>query len=120
MSPADHNKTLVILYSLLGGFFTLPLIASPWIIAKNVDRYPSPRRDGQVIIAVVVFCIVLFLALLFLSTALTMYKRKRLGRKLALVSSVVLFLLCLPIAAYTWWFMHSEEAKKMYGVPLKD
>jgi hypothetical protein len=48
-----------------------------------------------------------------------MYRRKRLGRKLALISSVILFLLCLPIATYTWWFMHSEGAKKMYGVPLE-
>jgi hypothetical protein len=33
MSPQDHNKTLVLIYSLLGGLFTVPLIASPWILA---------------------------------------------------------------------------------------
>lgn len=118
MSPSDHNKTLVIIYSLLGGFFTIPLIASPWIIAKNVRPYPSPGRDEQVIIAVVVFCAVLFLALLFLSTAFSLYRKTLLGRKLALISSVVLFPLCPPIAAYTWWFMHSEGGKQLYKLQV--
>ena len=113
MSPQDHNKTLVVIHSLVGGFFTLPLIASPWIIYKNVDSYPSPRRDGQVIIAVVAFCVVLFLALIFLSTAVGLYKRKHWGRKLAFVSSVLL-LVWPPAAAYTWWFIHSEEGKQLY------
>src|SRR5947209_2238438 len=103
MSPSDHNKTLVIIYLFLGGFFTLPLIASPWIIAKNVDQYPSPRRDSQIIIAIIAFCVLFFLALLFLSTAISLYRRKRWGRKLALISSVILFLLGPPVAAYTWW-----------------
>lgn len=115
MSPADHNKTLALLYCLLGAFFALPLIASPWIIAKNVDRYPSPRRDEQVLIAVVVFCVVLLLAALFVSTAVGLYRRWRGGRKLALVSAVLLLPLLPPAAAYTWWFMHSEGGKRMYG-----
>lgn len=116
MTPPDHNKTLAIIYSLLGGFFTLPILASPWILAKNVDRYPSPGRDDQIFIAVIVFCVVLFLALLFLVTALSLYRRRPLGRKLALVSSVLLLPLLPPAALYTWWFMHSEGGKRMYGV----
>jgi glucan phosphoethanolaminetransferase (alkaline phosphatase superfamily) len=115
MSPSDHNKTLAIIYSLLGGFFTLPVFASPWIIAKNVDRFPSARREGQVLIATIVFCIVLLLALLFLLIAFNLYRRKTWGRKLALVASVVLLPLCPPIAIYTWWFMHSDGGKQMYG-----
>jgi O-antigen/teichoic acid export membrane protein len=114
MSPPDHNKTLAIIYSLLGIFFTLPILASPWILAKNVDSYPSPRRDEQIIIAVVVFCVVLTLALLFLATALSLYRRRPSGRKLALVSSVLLLPLLPPAALYTWYFMHSEGAKQMY------
>src|SRR5215210_8673755 len=102
MSPQDHNRTLVVIHSLVGGFFTLPLIASPWIIYKNVDSYPSPRRGGQVIIAIVAFCVVLFLASIFLSTAIGLYRRKHWGRKLAFVSSVLL-LVWPPAAAYTWW-----------------
>jgi hypothetical protein len=115
MSPPDHNKTLAVIYSLLGGFFTLPIVASPWIIAKNVDSYPSPRRDGQVLISVIVFCVVLLLAALFLSTAISLYRRWRRGRKLALVSAVLLLPLFPPAAVYTWWFVHSEGGKQLYG-----
>lgn len=114
MSPADHNKTLIVLYSLLGGFFTLPLVAAPLIIAKNVDSFPSPRRDEQIIIAVLGVCVVLCLVLLFFSIAAGLYGRKIWSRNLALVAAVVLLPLCLPIAVYTWWFMHSEGGKQLY------
>jgi hypothetical protein len=36
MSPVDHNKTLVLLYSFLSLTFILPLVGSPWIVAKSV------------------------------------------------------------------------------------
>lgn len=118
MSPSDHNKTLVLIHSLVGGLFTLPLMASPWIIAKNVDSYPSPRRDSQVIITVVALCVVFSLVFIFLSTAVGLYKRKAWGRKLAFVTSV-LMLVWPPAAAYIWWFIHSEGGKRMYGVTDK-
>lgn len=116
MSPQDHNKTLTIIYSLLGGFFTLPLIASPWIIAKSIDSFPSPRRGEQILIAVAAICFVLPQALLFLSTAVMLYRKRRLGRKLGLVSAVVVLPFWPPLAIYTWWFLHSEGGKRMYGV----
>lgn len=111
MSPVDHNKTLVLLYSLLSAIFALPLLASPWIIAKNM------RRPEQLPLTATIFCIVVFLFLLFLSTALTMYRRQALGRKLALVSAVLTLPLCWPLGLYTWWFMHSNGGKKIYREP---
>jgi hypothetical protein len=115
MTTQDHNKTLVIIHSLVGGFFTLPLLAAPWVISRNVDNYPSPRRNGQVVIAVVAVCVVLFLALIFLCTAVGLYRRRAWGRKLAFVTSA-LMLVWPPAAAYIWWFIHSEGGKRMYGV----
>jgi ABC-type Mn2+/Zn2+ transport system permease subunit len=38
VSTLDHNKTLVIIHAAIGTFFTLGLIASPWIIAQNFNR----------------------------------------------------------------------------------
>jgi small neutral amino acid transporter SnatA (MarC family) len=113
MSPEAHNRTLVVIHSLVGWFFALPLIAAPWVIAKNVDSYPSPRREGQIIIAVVAVCFVLLLALIFLSTAVGLYRRKLWGRKLAFVTSV-LMLVWPPAAAYIWWFIHTEGGKHLY------
>jgi hypothetical protein len=58
---------------------------------------------------------VLPMALLFISTAATLYRKRRLGRKLGIVSAVLLFPFCPPVAAYTWWFLHSEGGKQLYG-----
>jgi O-antigen/teichoic acid export membrane protein len=115
MTPRDHNKTLVLIYLLLAGFFTLPLVASPWIIAKNIDKYTSPRGGDQVLITISLAAVVIILATLFWSTALGLYRRKSWGRKVALVSAVISFFLVPPLAAYAWWFLHSDGAKGIYG-----
>lgn len=110
MSPQDHNKTLVILHSAIGAFFTLGLIGAPWIIAKNF------RHSEQIPTTVAVFGIVFAIALLFWSTAIAMYLRRPVGRKLALIAAVVAFPIGGYVGIYTWWFMHSEGGKQMYGV----
>jgi hypothetical protein len=110
MSPHDHNKTLVILHSAMGTFFTLGLIASPWIIAQNF------RRPEKILLAVFVFGIVFLVAILFWSTALAMYRKKPIGRKLSLLAAILAIPIVWPVGVYTWWFMHSEGAKRMYGV----
>ena len=116
MSPADHNKTLVVLYSLVSGFFTLPLLiaplillVSPSLLAKNL------KSSDEVLIAIVVYCLVVVLALLFPITGYCLYKRKSVGRSLALISSVALLPICWPLGVYTWWFLHSDGGKAMYN-----
>jgi hypothetical protein len=110
MSPQDHNKTLVVLHSAVGAFFAFGLLVSPLIIAKNV------RRPEQIPGAVVVFGIVFLMALLFWSTAIALHRRKPLGRRLAFLTAGVLVIIAWPGAVYTWWFIHSDGAKQMYGV----
>jgi hypothetical protein len=108
MSPQDHNKTLVIIFSAFGALWTLVLLASPWIVAQAF------RRQEQMP-AIAVFSFVSLMTLLFWSTAIAMHRRKAVGRKLALISAVML-LMFWPLTVYIWWFMHSEGAKQMYGV----
>jgi hypothetical protein len=98
------------LYSAAGGFYTLGLLASPWIIAQNFSR-----RE-QIPFAIIIFGVVFLLALLFWSTATAMHRRNPWGRKLALISVVPTFPIFGLLGIYTWWFMHSEGAKQMYGV----
>ena len=117
MSPHDHNKTLVVLYSFAAGFSCLLLCASPWIIAKNVSSTPSPRRDDQVMIATMVMGIVIFLFLFLLLTAVGLYRRRRWGRTMALCSAILWLFYCPPVAVYSWWFLHSKGGKHLYGVP---
>ncbi len=109
MSPQDHNKTLVILHGAIGAFFTLGVLASPWIISQNL------RHREKIPLAVLILGIVFVMASLFWATAIAMYRRKRVGRRLALISAVVVLPLVWPIGVYSWWFMHSEGAKEMYG-----
>ena len=62
------------------------------------------------------FGIVFVLAALFWSTAITMYLRKPVGRKLALIAAVASFPIFGALGIYSWWFMHSEGAKRLYGI----
>jgi hypothetical protein len=110
MSTEDHNKTLVILHVATAAVFSAGLVGSPWIIAKNF------RHADQISTAILVFGIVFIMAALYWSTAITMYLRKPVGRKLALIAAVVSYPICGALGMYSWWFMHSEGAKRMYGI----
>jgi hypothetical protein len=110
VSTLDHNKTLVILHAAIGTFFTFGLIASPWIIAQNF------KRPDKIMFGVFDFGIAFLFAVLFWSTAIAMHRRKRIGRKLSLAAAIVAIPIVWPVGVYTWWFMHSEGAKQMYGV----
>ena len=109
MTAKDHNETLVGIHVVIGSFFTLGLLASPWIIATNV------RRSDEIPLAIIIFAFVLLVSVLMLSTAIAMWKKKPIGRKLAMFSASVLILICWPAGVYTWWFMHSDGARQMYG-----
>jgi heme/copper-type cytochrome/quinol oxidase subunit 3 len=108
MTTEDHNKTLVILHSAIASILTGLLLAAPWFIPQAV------RHREQIPLAVG-FSVVLLVAGLLWSTAVAMQRRKPAGRTLALISAVVVLILAYPIGVYSWWFMHSEGAKRMYG-----
>ena len=90
----------------IGVFLVLGLFVSPWVIGH--------RRQIETIALIAV--VLLPAALLMISAAFTIHRKKPVGRKLALWSVVVLFVIFWPAAIYSWWFMHSEGAKQMYGV----
>lgn len=118
MTPRDHNKALVIIFGLLGLLLTILILISPLIISANVDDFSSPRRDKQILIAAVAFCLVLSLALLLLITAYGLHKRKRWARIIALTIAVLVVLyfpLGTALGVYTWWFLHSEGGKRLYS-----
>jgi hypothetical protein len=54
------------------------------------------------------------LALVFPATGYCLYKRKPVGRSLALISAVLLLPVFWPLEVYAWWFLHSEGGRKMY------
>lgn len=110
MSTKDHNETLAGIHLVIGIFFALGLIGSPWIIAENF-------REAKLIpLAILLFGTVLLIAALMVSTAIAMRRQKPIGRKLGLFAAGVLIVLFWPAGVYSWWFFHSAGAKKMYGV----
>src|SRR5437588_1128389 len=110
MTTKDHNETLVGIHLAVGIFFAFGLVASPWIIAQNF------RHREQIPLAILIFGFVALMALLMFSTAIAMRRQKPFGRKLALLAAAFLIVFFWPAGIYSWWFMHSDAAKQMYGV----
>jgi lysylphosphatidylglycerol synthetase-like protein (DUF2156 family) len=102
----------------MGVLLAIPILVSPLLIPAHVDDFPSPRRDKQVLIAAVAFCVVLSIALLLLLTAYGLYKRKHWAKIIALIIAAMLVLyfpLGTVLGGYTWWFLHSEGGKQLYS-----
>src|SRR5205814_10692863 len=92
----------------VGSVFTLGLIGSPWIIARNFNDV------GMIPQAILVCGLVLLVAALMFSTAIAMRRQKPAGRRLGLMAAAVLIIIFWPAGVYSWWFFHSEGAKRMY------
>ena len=110
MSTKDHNETLAGIHVAVGAFFALTLLFVPIFFVKDYLELKDIPLTALVV------GIVLAVALLMISTAITMHKRKPLGRELALWAAPLLFFICWPAAVYSWWFLHSDGAKQMYRV----
>lgn len=110
MTPRNHNKTLGLAHGLVGLLFLTGLIIYAGLEA---NRRPSEaaQRLGWVLFA-------LMLPLLQLITSYGLLAKRRLGRVLALLLSV-LYLWVFPLgtllAIYTWWFLHGEAGKQLYA-----
>jgi hypothetical protein len=110
MSTKDHNKTLVILYAAIGAFYSCGILAAPWIIERNF------RKPEQIPSAILIFSAVAGIAILFLSSAVYMHRRRRIGRTLALIATPITLFAFWPVGIYAWWFMHSSGGKALYGI----
>lgn len=117
MTAQDHNKTLGIIYSFLGGLLTVAAIVElvrVMTIEKELERI---RSDSYVLALIIVG---LLLTIIILSTAYGLFKRRHWARISTLVLSgllVWLFPLGTALASYAWWFMHSEGARRLYSRP---
>jgi len=111
MTPQDHNKTIVIIYSVLG--FLLAGAAIVWLIRdirRHQDWALAIYKDALMIASAVI-------STCLLTTVYGMVRRKLWARILALITTIFyvwLFPLGTILAVYLWWFMHSEGAKHLY------
>lgn len=115
MSPQDHNKTLGIIFSFLGGLIALGALVElvrVIVIEKELSRI---RSDSLLQILIT---IALALMIFLLATAYGLFNRRPWARTLALILSglfVWLFPLGTALAIYSWWYMHSEGVKRLYS-----
>lgn len=111
MAPQDHNKTVVIIYSILGFLLAGTAIVVVVRDLKQKDWALAIYKDELFIASAVI-------STCLLSTVYGMIKRRRWARVLALVTTafyIWLFPLGTLLAIYIWWFLHSEGAKQLYS-----
>lgn len=121
MNPQDHNKTLGIIYSFLG---VVLAIAAFVMLSKSLSeivevaqpQFNSPSTNDP--FPLKMGLISASCAIIFLSTAYGLFRKKRWARIAVLIFACVfvwLFPLGTILAAYSWWFMHSEGARQLYA-----
>lgn len=110
MTPRDHNKTIGIAYGLIGLLFLLGLIVLAVIeIRKPASETSIPRLPTEFYL--------LLLPLLHFLTSYGLFMKRRWGRLLALLLSIVyvwIFPLGTALAIYTWYFLHSVGGKALF------
>ena len=111
MSTNDHNESVAGIHLAAGGFLVFALVIAPLLLIRDLERHTD-----QIPLAVIGFVVLLALAVFMISTAVTMKRKKPAGRKLALWAAPFIFIMFWPAGVYSWWFLHSDGAKKMYGV----
>lgn len=109
MRPQDHSRILGLIHGLIGVLVLLGVTAA--VILEARDR-PSDAAQRLAWLLYV-------LPLLQLLTAYGILARRRWGRVLALVLSALyvwVFPLGTLLAVYTYWFLLSESARRLYAV----
>jgi hypothetical protein len=115
MTSQDHNKTLGIIYSLLGGLLAIAALIELIRIIIIEKELAQIQSDPSLLILIIVG---LLLTFILLSTAYGLFKRRRWARIVTLILTglfIWLFPLGTALAGYTWWFMHSEGGKHLYS-----
>jgi hypothetical protein len=111
MTPHDHNKTLGIIFTFLGGLLAAGAIVELVRVVTVEKELERIRSEYYLVI------IGLLLMVMLLFTAYGVFKRRRWARTLAFILAglfILLFPLGTALAVYTWWFMFCDGAKQMY------
>jgi ABC-type transport system involved in multi-copper enzyme maturation permease subunit len=115
MTPQDHNKTLGIIYGVLGGLLTIGAIVE-LVRIIIIEKELAQIQSDSSLLTLIIVC--LLLTFILLSTAYGIFKRRRWARIITLILAglfIWLFPLGTALAIYTWWFMHSGEGKHLYS-----
>ena len=117
MTPHDHNRTLGIIYGFLGGLLTAAALVELVRVFTNEKELERIKSETLLLALIIVG---LLLTVILLSTAYGLFRRKPWARVSTLVLSglfIWLFPLGTALAVYSWSFMYSEGAKRLYSRP---
>jgi hypothetical protein len=109
MSPSDHNKTLGLIYGLIG-----ILILTGVLFAAAFEARRRPADATQRLAWMLYLLPLPFVQIL---TAFGIFTRRRWGRILALILSALyvwIFPLGTLLAIYAFWFFHSDGGKQLF------
>jgi Na+-driven multidrug efflux pump len=115
MTTQDHNKTLAIIYTIVGWLLSAPVLLAPPIVYLNLSPPGSRNRAEQILITAIACAIFFALAVPFHVAAAGFRRRRRWVRRLAFMLFPVLLFIAPPAIRYVWWFFHSEGGKQIYG-----
>lgn len=123
MTAQDHAKTLGIIYLIVGGFLSLlPLGFFIWAAYVSDAEFEHSLNfskwstSGLLMVAGVLLLFLLALCVLFIGVGFL--RRKRWARVPALIfcaPAILSFPFGTGLAIYTWWFLHSEGGKRIFG-----
>jgi hypothetical protein len=115
MTPHDHNKTLGIIYTFLGGLLTVAALVE-LIRVITIEKELERIRSDTFLLSLII--VGLLLTIILLLTACGLFKRRNWARISSLILSglfIWFFPLGTALGIYTWWFLHSEGAKQIYS-----
>lgn len=110
MTPHDHNRTLGIIYGVIGALGLVGLIV---VAVLEVRRRPHDAAERLQWLLYL-----LPLPLLHLLAARGVLTLRRWGRVLALLFAILyvwLFPLGTLLAVYAWWVLYGETGRQLYG-----
>lgn len=94
----------------MAGVLAQILVTFKWTII------PDLKRPDQLPLLLIICGLVFLIAALMFTTAIAMRLEVPLGRQLGLLTAAILMLIFFPAGVYAWWFLHTDGAKRMYGV----
>ena len=111
MTAQDHNKTLAIIYCLPGTGLIIVLVAV------------LLRKHPEDVLPLAMIPVVLLFAVLLLLIPYGLFQKRQWARISVLILAALfiwLFPLGTILTIYTWWFMHSQGAKQLYGLSSRE
>jgi hypothetical protein len=123
MTPQDHAKTLGLIYLAVGGLLSLlPFGFFVWLALvsdaefRHSLSFTKWSAGGLLMSAGVLLLLLVTVSLALVGVGFLRHRRwVRLPALILCAPAVLSFPFGTGLAVYTWWFLHSEGGRRMFG-----